>query len=159
MKQMLNQQILYMHLSLAHTWGNTWHHIYEIVEENLSRNFKAKYTTLNEKLNHLEKTQTTMPRRPQTFHPRLINNTDITFSKSETNLLQKGFKYNLHSKPRKWIQNLALEAETAITQLPPYERDVYKKQVADRISKPQQHNSHEKPHPEAKLIKSIRTKL
>ena len=78
--------------------------------------------------------QTKTPQYPQRFHPRLINNTDITFTKSETTLLQKGLKYNLHSKPRKWIQNLALEAETAITRLPPNERDVYRKQVADRIN-------------------------
>jgi hypothetical protein len=33
-------------------------------------------------------------------------------------LLQKGPKYNLHSKPKTWKQNLALEAETAILHLP-----------------------------------------
>ena len=74
-------------------------------------------------------------------------------------LLHKGLKYNLHSKLKNWIQNLALETETAITQLPPNERDVYRKQVADRIDKLQQHNPHDKTHPESKLIKSIRSKL
>ena len=33
-------------------------------------------------------------------------------------LLEKGLKYNLHSKKKNWLVNLALEAETAVTQLP-----------------------------------------
>jgi hypothetical protein len=103
-------------------WGNTWHYIYDQIEGRLGRDTKAKYITLNRILDHLEKTQHKIPHRTQTFHSRLINNTDITFSKRESALLQKGLKYNLHSKPRNWIQNLALEAETAITQLPPDER-------------------------------------
>jgi hypothetical protein len=32
-------------------------------------------------------------------------------------LLSKGLKYNLHYKHKNWIETLALEAETAITQL------------------------------------------
>ena len=158
-KQELNQQIFHLHLALAHAWGNTWQYIYEGIDEKLGRDTKAKYRILDRKLDHLAKTQNKTPHRTQTFHPRLINNTDIKFSKNETALLQKGLKYNLHSKPRNWIQNLALEAETAITQLPPNERDVYRKQVADRIDRLQQHNPHDKTHPESKLIKSIRTKL
>ena len=63
-----------------------------------------------------------------------------------------------HNKqPRNWTQSLVLEAETAITQLPPNERDVYRRQVADRIKK--QQNPSDKTHPETRLIKSIRNKL
>ena len=56
-----------------------------------------------------------------------MNNTDISFSNTEMSLLQKGPKYNLHTKNRNWIQNLALKAETAITQLPTNEREAYRK--------------------------------
>ena len=42
-----------------------------------------------------------------------VNNTDIKFTDHEMTLLEKGPKYNLHYKKRNWIQNLALEAETA----------------------------------------------
>jgi hypothetical protein len=140
-------------------WDKNWHYIYNTIEEKLGRDTKAKYNTLNKKLDHLVKTQNKTPHNTQTFHPRLINNTDIKFSKSETALLHEGLKYNLHSKLINWIQNLALEAETAITQLPPNERDVYRKQEADRIDKLQQHNPHIRTHPESKIIKSIRTKL
>ena len=135
---------------MAHAWDKTWQYIYEGIEEKLGRGTKAKYKILNRKLDHLSKTQNKTPHRTQTFHPRLINNTDIKFSKSETALLKKDLKYNLHSKPRNWIQNLALEAETAITQLPPNERDVYRKQAADRIDRLQQHIPYDKTHPESK---------
>jgi hypothetical protein len=56
--------------------------------------------------------------------------TDISFSEPEMTLLQKGPKYNLHDKPKNWIQNLALEAETAISHLPNPEREVYRKMTA-----------------------------
>jgi hypothetical protein len=45
--------------------------------------------------------------------------TDISFSEPEMTILQKGPKYNILSKPKDWLQTLALEAETAITLLPP----------------------------------------
>jgi hypothetical protein len=77
-------------------------------------------------------------------------------------LLQKGPKYNIHGKNRNWIQNLALEAETAITQLPTNEREAYRKVVADHIHTLQQ-NSDSNPthntHPETRLINSIKSKL
>ena len=62
-------------------------------------------------------------------------------------------------KKKDWIQNLALEAETAITQLPTNEREVYRKLVADRINTLQQNNPNHRTHPEARIIKSIQTKL
>jgi len=43
-------------------------------------------------------------------------------------------KYNLHSKPKDWIRNLALKVETAIMKLPPTDWEVYRKLTAERIS-------------------------
>jgi ribosomal protein RSM22 (predicted rRNA methylase) len=56
-------------------------------------------------------------------------------------LLQKGLKYNIHAKKKNWLQTLALEAKTAITQLPSNEREVYRKLVADRKDTLQRQNS------------------
>jgi hypothetical protein len=89
----------------------------------------------------------------------MINNTNISFSNSAMNLLQKGLKYNIYAKKRNWIQTLALEAETAITQLPANERDVYRKLVADRIITPQEQNPTHKTHPETKVINLLQIKL
>jgi hypothetical protein len=60
------------------------------------------------------------------------------------------------------LRNSALEAETAIAQLPPQERDFYRKQVADRVE-----NLHKREHlthikqaqEETNTAKSIRLKL
>jgi hypothetical protein len=68
--------------------------------------------------------------------------TDISFSEPEMTILQKGPEYNIHNKPKNLIQTLALEAETAITLLPPSEWDVYRKLTADHISKLQENNIH-----------------
>ena len=77
-------------------------------------------------------------------------------------LLQKGPKYNLHTKQQNWLQNLALEAETAISQLPTSNRDIYRKLVAERINTLQQNSNHHpthNAHPEARTIKTIQSKL
>jgi len=75
------------------------------------------------------------------------------------NFLYKGLKYNTHAKKKDWIQTLAPEAETAITQLPTNERDVYRKLIADRIDTLQRRNPTHKTHPEVKIVKSTQRKL
>jgi hypothetical protein len=45
------------------------------------------------------------------------NYTNIQFTHDEIQLLNKGLKYNLHYKNKKWIETLALKAKTAITNL------------------------------------------
>jgi hypothetical protein len=90
----------------------------------------------------------------------VINETNIAFTSNETNLLEKGPKYNLHSYRKSWLTTLALEAETAITHLPNADRDYYRKQVADRIEK--LHNKshpHKNTHPEIRTLRSVRIKL
>jgi len=85
--------------------------------------------------------------------------TEIPFSNREMALLHKGLKYNIHAKKKVWIQTLALEAETAITQLPTNEREAYRKMVAERVDKLQKQNPTHNTHPEAKLVHSLQTKL
>jgi hypothetical protein len=94
---------------------------------------QKKYKTLDAKLTKLTEQQTKTPQKPHTFYPRVINNTSIHFFEKETLLLNKGPKYNLHAKTTNWLTNLALEAETALAQLPSSDRDFYRKQIADRI--------------------------
>jgi hypothetical protein len=45
------------------------------------------------KIWRLAQQQLTSPKEPQSFFPRVINKTDITFSKNELTLLNKGPKY------------------------------------------------------------------
>jgi hypothetical protein len=69
-------------------------------------------------------------------------------------LLEKGLKYNLRSDKKYWLVNLALEAETAITQLPFADSEYYRKRMADRIEKLQNNsNPPNTTHPEARTVK------
>jgi hypothetical protein len=114
------------------------------------------------KLNRLTQLQTTTPKQKQDFYPTVINNTDIKFSEREMTLLQKGPKNNLHSKKDNSIQNLALEAKTAISQPPPSDRDAYRKLTAEHITTLLLNNtSHTKQntHLETTAIRAMQTKL
>jgi hypothetical protein len=94
---------------------------------------QTKYKKLGAKINKLTETQTKKPHKTYTFYPRVVNKSNIPFSDAEMALLQKGLKYNLHTKHNDWLKNLALEAETAIAYIPTADRDIYRKQVAERI--------------------------
>jgi len=80
------------------------------------------------------------PTNPRTLHPKVLNMTYISFTEPEMALLQKGPKYNLHYKPKNQIRNLALEAETAVSRLPPSQREVYTILTAERIKVLQRNN-------------------
>ena len=99
-----------------------------------------RYQTLDNKIKRLTQQQTHTHPPKKNFYPRVVNMTDISFSEPEMALLQKGPKYNLHDKPKDWIENLALEAETAIARLPHTEREVYRKMTGERINILQNNN-------------------
>jgi len=157
-KQQLNIQIYHLHISLANT-RNMWPLLQQNIKEKLRTESRTKYKTLGSKIKRLTRTQTKTPQEPHTFYTLIINNSNISFINSEITLLQKGMKYNTHSKKRNWIQNLALEAEIAITQLPSTEREVYRKLVADRINTLIMQNPTHQTQPETKVIRSIQSKL
>jgi hypothetical protein len=158
-KQGLNQQLYHLHLDLANSWDNMWNHMQISIDNKLHWETAAKYKRLDKKLESLKRTQIPTPKTNISFHPRIVNISNIKFSKAETNLLEKGLKYNTYGKKDNWIETLALEAETAISLLPATERDTYRKLVANRISTLQRNNPTNKQHPETKLITSIRNKL
>ena len=89
-KQQLNQQIYRLHLYLSYVWDHTWPHIQETLEEKLQRETQTKYKSLDKKLENLSQAQTQTPQKKHTFYPRVVNNTDISFSNMEMSLLQKG---------------------------------------------------------------------
>ena len=60
-KQKLNKLIYHLHLSLANTWNSLWHHMLRTIEDRLQMEIRAKYKTLDKKLNHLSQQQTKTP--------------------------------------------------------------------------------------------------
>jgi hypothetical protein len=78
-------------------------------------------------------------------------------------ILNKGLKYNLHHKDKHWLSNLALEAEAALTLLPPHEQELIRHQVAHNPQKLyRQYNGKQAPvtpKNEIKTVNQIKKKL
>jgi hypothetical protein len=66
-----------------------WPHIENTIEEILNVTFKIKYQKLHAKLDKLMQEQIKTPNTRESFHPRLINKTDITSTNTELSLLEK----------------------------------------------------------------------
>ena len=79
--------------------------------------------------------QTERPDNTENFHPRIINNTDIIFSSDELLLLNASLKHNFNHHYKNWIRTLALKAETATNQLPTFEQEHVRYQVAHYIKR------------------------
>jgi hypothetical protein len=129
-KQKLNTDLYNTHLKAAHEWGNLW---YPIILGTVKHEADKKYRIINAKLNQLSKTQSSTPEVHKQFYPRVINNTNITLTNDEIALLNKGPRYNLGHKNKGWITTLALEAETAVSQLTHSEQEHMRHQVAHNI--------------------------
>jgi hypothetical protein len=132
-KDHLNKELFQAHLKVAQEWGNTWHLIREYLHSSIHVTTDRKYNALKQKLNKLEHAQTNTPKQQHTFYPRVINNTSIQFSTDELILLNKGLKYNLPFKHKNWVKTLALEAETAIAQLPFQDQDCLRTLTAHKL--------------------------
>jgi hypothetical protein len=117
-KQKLNSRLYHLHLHLADTWGNSWHYISDTIEAKLETLMKGKYQKLERKLLNLSQNQVKTTAEHCTFYPRVINNTDITFSDNEITLLNKGLKYILHQKKRHWLTDIALKLKQPLTHCP-----------------------------------------
>ena len=125
---------------------------------------EKKYKTMDEKIKKIVQSQSYKPSTSTQFYPRVVNETNIHFSDDELGLLKKGLKYNLSKKREHWISNLALEAETAVTLLPPGEQDYICHQVAKDTKILYQRNASRthndiKAKIEDKLLKQIKGKL
>jgi len=148
-------------LNLANLWGKNWQYIQNTLDSKLHLIIQKKYQNLNLKIQKLAQEQTIKPEKHVTFYPRVVNNTDITFTNKEITLLQKGPKYNLHNKKRNWLSTLALEAETAINSLPHTEREYFRNKVAENLQQLKQHdrNVNRTARSEHNTIKHIITKI
>jgi hypothetical protein len=69
------------------------------------------------------------------FYTKLVNNTNITLTISETKLLKKGLKYNFHYKNKHWFNRLALEADMAVNLIDPLQQNHIRHLIATQIQK------------------------
>ena len=118
-KEYLNRDLHDAHLQASKEWGSSRTLIMNSINESTRTQMDDKYQTIRQKLEHLTKQEKKDTNPEHTFFPRVTNKTNIQFTPIEEHLLQKGLKYNIHPKPKNWINTLAIEAETAITLLHP----------------------------------------
>jgi len=157
-KQNLYRKIYKLHLQLADSWSGLWPHIQYIIEDKLQKEFNPRYKNLDNKLRRLAQQQTKPKTPKRDFYPRVVNLTYIHFSAPEITILEKGPKYNIHSKLKNWLRTLALEAETAISHVPPQDREVYRKLAAERINTLKENNQNPQTHhTHTQNLKSSRT--
>jgi hypothetical protein len=164
-KEHLNRDLYKAHLQASNEWGTTWTLIQNSINESTHIHMDSKYKTIEHKLNRLTKQDTKGLNCKHTFFPRVVNKTNIQFTPNEELLLQKGLKYNIHSKPKNWVNTLAIEAEAAITLLPTQHQEPIRYMAAQNLKhlyteheKRQTHNRHQQQH-ELKVIKGINKKL
>jgi hypothetical protein len=114
-----------------------------------------------QKINNMMKTQNTSTHNNSTQYARVVNHTSTQFTANEIQLLNKGLKYNLHHKNKKWIETLALEAETAINSLDIKEQNYYRYAVAKKIKEINNANTihNTKYKEEWKTIRNIQDKI
>ena len=134
-KEVLNRELYRRHLQEAQEWGKWWDPIHESIILKINTDMERKYKVMDDKIGRLTQTQTHNPKTDIKFYPRVINKTSIEFSDKEMELLNKGLKYNLGKKQKGWINNLTMEAETAVTMLPPGKQDYIHHQVAKNLAK------------------------
>jgi hypothetical protein len=73
-----------------------------------------KYRDINNEIRKVKEQkicmQTTDKRTNHTFYKRTENQTNVVITDIEMQLINKGLKCNLHSKPKKWSQTFVFEA-------------------------------------------------
>jgi hypothetical protein len=107
------------------------------------------------------RTQATDKTNNNTKHSRVDNYTNMQFTHDEIQLLNKGLKYNLHYKKKKLIKTLALEAETAITNLDINKQNYYRHAVTKKIKDISKNHkiNNKKTKEEWKQIMNIKNKI
>ena len=164
-KEHLNKELYEAHLQASKDWGTIWNVLQNSINDSIRTQIDGKYKTIKQKIDKLTKQNTKNTNQEHTFFPRVINKTDIQFTPNEELVMQKGLKYNIHQKPKNWINTLAIEAETALTLLPPQHQDPMRYIVAQNIEhlykehdKRQMNNQYQHRN-ELKIIKGINKKL
>jgi hypothetical protein len=106
-KQQLNKELCTSHLYNANQWKTLWTQLEQNINEKLNSVIRTKLRNQDQKIqNETNKKQNNISiqcdssqnKHSMHFYTKLVNNTNITLTISETKLLEKGLKYNLHFK-------------------------------------------------------------
>ena len=135
-KQHLNQRLYYPHLETGHQYGGMWQHTQEYIDEQINRLVGNIYKKLNKKMDTLT-TQADTRHGNNTstskFQTRIINLTNVKFTKEHMKILSLGPNYAMGKEPKHYIHELIIDTETAIRQLEPKIQDTYRRLAAKQI--------------------------
>jgi hypothetical protein len=131
----------------------------------ISKELEIKRKNQLEKLEALKKAHggSQAGRTHTNFYPRVVNNSTVKFPTQEITLLEKGLKYNLHWKPKNWMERVALEAETAISYVDITKQDHLRHTVTEHLAKIQRNininNNKEWDKYEWRILKELKEKI
>jgi len=137
-KARLNEQLYKKHLGRAATWPRIWTSIQQVIDSNLQGEMEQHYTSLNRKLDKLnnsyrQRTRQATRGHTQEFYPRIINLTNIQFTKEERELLDKGLQYNMQQTSKTNWTNLVVETEQAIRLVETRSQEAYRMLAAKKL--------------------------
>jgi hypothetical protein len=94
------------------------------------------YQKLNKKLDRLGKQHQTTHHNNENTNttPRLINLTNITFTREQTHALIMGPNYALEKDPKKYVNELIIDTENAIRQLEPKIQNTFRHMASRKIN-------------------------
>ena len=105
-KQHLNQRLYYLHLEGAHQYGGMWQRIQEYIDEQISRLMDNIYQKLNKKLDTLTNQTDTKHdnnKNASKFQARIINLTNLRFTKEQIKTSSLGPNYAIEKEPKQYI--------------------------------------------------------
>jgi hypothetical protein len=134
-KQHLNQQLYKKQLECAHLQNGMWQHIQYHIDQRINNIMENQYQKLNKKLDalsnqtHKDKTK----QKVNNFQPRVINLSNIHFTKEQIQTLSLGPNFAIEMQPKRYINALIVDTENAIRQLEPKMQNVYRHLAAKQI--------------------------
>jgi hypothetical protein len=131
--QQLNRSLYELHLDNASVWDKLWTVLESSINGKLEMEMKRKYLVQERKLkqlrerklesmssNILAKQNNPLGSQAHNFYPRVVNKTNITFTKDEMALLNRGLQYNLQCKNKNCLlfshSPLAFKMDTPTSQ-------------------------------------------
>jgi hypothetical protein len=144
-KQHLNQQLYNIHLECAQHYDRMWQYVQNNIDSKLSEDMNKLYERLNCKLDLLTqktKNQNKHKENTQTENSRVINLTNITFTKEQINTLKLGPQYAIEKNPKLYINALITDMENAIRHLQSNIQNTFQHLTAKKIKQIKESNRH-----------------
>jgi hypothetical protein len=142
-KQHLNHQLYKKQLECANQQNGMWQLIQNYIDQQINNIMENQYQNLNRKLDTLSnqtlKDNTTQ--KVNNFKPRIINLSDVRFTKEQIQTLSLGPNYAIEMEQKQYTNALIVDIENAI-QLEPKIQDVYRHLAAKQIKHIMTNNRH-----------------